>query len=129
VYQAGEKVRPGCVGDPLKQRVGVRSGRIDGHAELFGQHDHRGPLRGERRRAIRVFAEEAGGLIKPFVFVVPRDPGVDPEALRADLRRFLDGALAPHQRPREIRIVSELPRTATGKLQRFRLRDLAQENA
>jgi benzoate-CoA ligase len=70
-----------------------------------------------------VGAEETGGLIKPFVFVVPRDAGADPEALRADLRRFLEGALAPYQRPREIRIVGELPRTATGKLQRFRLRE------
>ena len=76
-----------------------------------------------------VGAEEAGGLIKPFVFVVPRDPAAEPETLRADLRRFLDGALPPHQRPREIRIVSELPRTATGKLQRFRLRDLARAGA
>jgi benzoate-CoA ligase len=71
-----------------------------------------------------VGAEEAGGLIKPFVFVVPRDPAMEPEALRADMRRFLEGALPPHQRPREISIVSELPRTATGKLQRFRLREL-----
>jgi benzoate-CoA ligase family protein len=72
-----------------------------------------------------VGAPEAGGLIKPFAFVVPRDPAGAPEALRADVRRFLEAALAPHQRPREIRIVSELPRTATGKLQRFRLRELA----
>ncbi len=72
-----------------------------------------------------VGAPEAGGLIKPFVFVVPRDPATEPETLRAELQRFLEGALPPHQRPREIRIVCELPRTATGKLQRFRLRDLA----
>ena len=76
-----------------------------------------------------VGAPGAGGLIKPFVFVVPRDPAGEPEALRADLVRFLEGALAPHQRPREIRIVSELPRTATGKLQRFRLRELARAGA
>ena len=69
---------------------------------------------------------EAGGLIKPFVFVVPRDPVGDADGLRESLRRFLEGALLPYQRPREIRIVTELPRTATGKLQRFRLRDLAQ---
>lgn len=72
-----------------------------------------------------VGAPEAGGLIKPFAFVVPRDPAGSPETLRADVRRFLETALAPHQRPREIRIMSELPRTATGKLQRFRLRELA----
>ncbi len=68
-----------------------------------------------------VGAEEAGGLIKPFVFVVPRDPGA--AGLEEELRRLLDGALPPHARPRDIRIVSELPRTATGKLQRFRLRE------
>jgi benzoate-CoA ligase len=72
-----------------------------------------------------VGAPEAGGLIKPFVFVVPREPATEPAVLRADLQRFLEGALASHQRPREIRIMSELPRTATGKLQRFRLRELA----
>ncbi|HYB69411.1 MAG TPA: benzoate-CoA ligase family protein [Candidatus Bathyarchaeia archaeon] len=74
-----------------------------------------------------VGAEEAGGLIKPFVFVVPRDPAVAPEALRADVRRFLESALPPHQRPRDVRVVKDLPRTATGKLQRFRLRDLCRE--
>jgi benzoate-CoA ligase family protein len=71
-----------------------------------------------------VGAPEPGGLIKPFVFVVARDATVEPETLRADLRRFLGGVLASHQRPREIRIVTELPRTDTGKLQRFRLREL-----
>ncbi|HKA60827.1 MAG TPA: benzoate-CoA ligase family protein [Methylomirabilota bacterium] len=71
-----------------------------------------------------VGAAEPGGLIKPFVFVVARDATMEPEALRADLQRFLEGALAPHQRPREIRIVAELPRTDTGKLQRYRLRHL-----
>jgi len=54
---------------------------------------------------------------------------MDPEAARAELRQFLEGGLPPHQRPREIRIVSELPRTATGKLQRFRLRELAETGA
>ena len=71
-----------------------------------------------------VGAAEPGGLIKPFVFVVARDATIPPATLRADLQRFLEGALAPHQRPREIRIVAELPRTDTGKLQRYRLRQL-----
>jgi benzoate-CoA ligase len=74
-----------------------------------------------------VGAPESGGLIKPFAFVVPRDPAGSPEALRADVRQFLETALAPHQRPREIRIMSEMPRTATGKLQRFRLRELTRD--
>lgn len=70
-----------------------------------------------------VGAEEASGLIKTFVFVVPRDPEADAAALAAELKRMAESALPAHQRPREIRIVRELPRTATGKLQRFKLKD------
>jgi benzoate-CoA ligase len=60
-----------------------------------------------------VGAPEAGGLIKPFVFVVP---AIRPRSRRsrAEVRRFPEGALPPHQRPREIRVLSEPPRTATG---------------
>ena len=97
---AGQWVAPAAVESVLLRHPGVLDGGVVG-------------------------AEEVGGLIKPFVFGVPRDPAAEPEALRADVRRFLESALPPHQRPREIRIVSELPRTATGKLQRFRLRELA----
>ena len=70
-----------------------------------------------------VGVEEAGGLVKGFAFVVPRDPAGAPEALAAELRGFAEARLAPHQRPRTIQVVSELPRTATGKLQRYRLRE------
>jgi 2-aminobenzoate-CoA ligase len=35
-------------------------------------------------------------------------------------------ALAPYKYPREIEFVAQLPRTETGKLQRFRLRQMAQ---
>ena len=101
---AGQWVAPAAVESILLRHPGVLDGGVVG-------------------------AQEAGGLIKPFVFVVPRDPAAEPEALRAELQRFLEGALPPHQRPREIRIVTELPRTATGKLQRFRLRELAEAGA
>lgn len=70
-----------------------------------------------------VGAEEASGLVKPFVFVVPRDAGREPAALQAELMRHAEETLPSHQRPREIRIVPELPRTATGKLQRYKLKD------
>ena len=70
-----------------------------------------------------VGAEEASGLIKTFVFVVPRDDKTDAESLTAELTRLAEISLPAHQRPREIRIVRELPRTATGKLQRFRLKE------
>ncbi|MET9950482.1 AMP-binding protein [Streptomyces sp. NPDC006339] len=49
---------------------------------------------------------------------VPRDPGT-----ATALRSFVRARLAPYKAPREIVFLDALPRTATGKLQRFRLRD------
>ena len=71
-----------------------------------------------------VGAEEASGLVKSFVFVVPRDAATEPGELRSELMRLAEQTLPSHQRPRDIRIVTELPRTATGKLQRFKLKEL-----
>jgi benzoate-CoA ligase family protein len=65
--------------------------------------------------------EERGGLVKPFAFVVPRTPGRD-GALVSQLTALAVAKLPAHQRPREIFVVAALPRTATGKLQRFALR-------
>jgi acyl-coenzyme A synthetase/AMP-(fatty) acid ligase len=55
--------------------------------------------------------------------VVPREAGADAAALAAELRERLAHEAPAHARPREILVVPELPRTATGKLQRHRLRD------
>jgi len=44
--------------------------------------------------------------------------------LADELAALAAAGLPPHQRPRRIALVDELPRTATGKLQRFVLRDL-----
>ena len=69
-----------------------------------------------------VGAEDGSGLVKPFAFVVPRNP--DDAALVDELARLADDTLETHQRPKRIALVPDLPRTATGKLQRFRLRTL-----
>ena len=74
-------------------------------------------------------AAETSGLIKPFVFVVPRDATVDAVALEVELMRHAERFLPSHERPREIRIVAELPRTATGKLQRFKLKEYVHPHA
>jgi benzoate-CoA ligase family protein len=68
-----------------------------------------------------VGAPSVGGLVKAFAFVVAR-AGAGP-AIVDELRELAERELAPHQRPREIVLVDELPRTATGKLQRFVLRE------
>jgi acyl-coenzyme A synthetase/AMP-(fatty) acid ligase len=41
----------------------------------------------------------------------------------AELQDFCKAEIAPYKYPRAIEFVTELPKTATGKLQRFRLRD------
>lgn len=69
-----------------------------------------------------VGAADAGGLVKPFAFVVAAD-GARDERLAAELAALAADQLPPHQRPRRIELVDELPRTATGKLQRFVLRE------
>ena len=58
-------------------------------------------------------------LVKPKAFVVLK-PGQDISA--ADLQAHVKSQLAPYKYPRWIEFVPELPKTATGKIQRFKLR-------
>ena len=62
------------------------------------------------------------GLIKPKAFVVLHDASRAGPALEAELKAFVKRALAPYKYPRWIEFVADLPKTATGKIQRFRLR-------
>ena len=67
-------------------------------------------------------AEDEQTLIKPKAFVVTR-PGVQAsEALADALKQHVKDRLAPFKYPRWIEFVPELPKTATGKVQRFKLR-------
>ena len=69
-----------------------------------------------------VAAEDERGLVKPKAVVVPRE-GVEADAaLAAALQEFVKGRLAPFKYPRWIEFADELPKTATGKIQRFKLR-------
>ena len=69
---------------------------------------------------------ERGFIVKAFV--VPRD-GDGSEALARELQDFVKAEMAPYKYPRAIEFVAELPRTETGKLQRFRLRRRELERA
>ena len=61
-------------------------------------------------------------LIKPKAFVVPAR-GVEPSEQTAEaLVQHCIDSMAAYKRPRWIEFVEELPKTATGKIQRFRLR-------
>ena len=61
------------------------------------------------------------GLTKTKAFVVLK-PGA--QATDAELKAFVKDRLAPYKYPRAIEFIAELPKTATGKIQRFKLRDL-----
>ncbi|WP_224389613.1 benzoate-CoA ligase family protein [Pseudonocardia sp. ICBG1293] len=70
--------------------------------------------------AVVVGVPDADGLDKPVAFVVPRDPAAAPS--ETELVAFCRQGLASFKRPRAVVTVDELPKTPTGKIQRFRLR-------
>jgi benzoate-CoA ligase len=61
-------------------------------------------------------------LIKPKAFVVLKSADQASEALARVLQEYCKSALAPYKYPRWIEFRAELPKTATGKIQRFKLR-------
>ncbi len=64
---------------------------------------------------------DAEGLTKTKAFVVLK---AGAEATDAELKAFVKDKLAPYKYPRQIAFVADLPKTATGKIQRFKLREL-----
>jgi benzoate-CoA ligase len=73
--------------------------------------------------------EDHDGLLKPMAFVVLRDEAAGSPELAGELRQFVRERLAEYKRPRWVEFVPELPKTATGKIQRYRLRSLAASGA
>ena len=63
------------------------------------------------------------GLIKPIAYVVPKD--ATSAVLATELQQFARTRLAEYKRPRWVEFVESLPTTATGKLQRYKLRERA----
>jgi len=66
--------------------------------------------------------EDSDRLVKPQAFVVLKEAVVDTAALADELKGFVKDKIAPYKYPRWIEFVGELPKTATGKIQRFKLR-------
>ena len=64
------------------------------------------------------------GLLKPKAFVCLQDGVVPSDDLLGQLLKICAKKLDAHKRPRWLEFIGNLPRTATGKLQRFRLREL-----
>ena len=67
--------------------------------------------------------KDENGLVKPKAVVVPQAGTVGDEALAEALKDHVKASLAPYKYPRWIEFAEALPKTATGKIQRFKLRD------
>ena len=66
------------------------------------------------------------GLIKPKAYVLLKGEYQAGERLKEELQSFVKGRLAPYKYPRWLEFVEELPKTVTGKIQRFKLREKPQ---
>ncbi|HEV2580707.1 MAG TPA: benzoate-CoA ligase family protein [Ktedonobacteraceae bacterium] len=66
---------------------------------------------------------DADELVKPRAYIVLNQGFAPSGELADELKAFIKQRLAPHKYPRWIDFVVELPKTATGKIQRFKLRE------
>ncbi len=71
---------------------------------------------------IGVSDDERGQIVKAYVALKPGF--IADDAMVKTLQDFVKATIAPYKYPRAIEFLSVLPRTETGKLQRFRLREL-----
>ena len=68
-------------------------------------------------------AQDVDGLLKPKAFVVLAEAATQDSNLVVVLQEHVKASIGLWKYPRWIEIVETLPKTATGKIQRFRLRD------
>jgi benzoate-CoA ligase family protein len=71
---------------------------------------------------------DESGLVKAEAWVVLKDPADESDATAEEIRVFCKSKLAPYKYPRWIKFAGELPKTATGKTQRFKLRASPQDS-
>ncbi len=76
------------------------------------------------REAAVVARDDESGLTKVAAFVVVNDEFAASEQLTRELQEWVAERIGAYKRPRWIEFLPELPKTATGKLQRFKLREL-----
>jgi benzoate-CoA ligase len=76
-----------------------------------------------------VGCEDKDGLTKPWAFVVLRAPHQPSQDLGWVLQQFVRERLPDYKRPRHVEFIAELPKTATGKVQRYKLRDAVAHRA
>jgi benzoate-CoA ligase len=107
----------------------VYSGRSDDMLKVSGQYVS--PFEVEATlvqhpavlEAALIGVTDEHGLTRPKAYVVLKQRQAAGEALAEELKAFVKARLAPHKYPRLLEFIDELPKTATGKIQRFRLRE------
>jgi len=72
-------------------------------------------------------APDAAGLEKPMAFVVLNEGYNPSQELERELQDFVRTKIAHYKCPRWVRFTDDLPRTASGKVQRYKLRELLRE--
>jgi 4-hydroxybenzoate-CoA ligase len=66
--------------------------------------------------------DDGDGLIKPKAFIALKPGMTAPESLVSDLQELVKAKAGPWKYPRWVEVMDTLPKTATGKIQRFKLR-------
>jgi len=69
--------------------------------------------------------EDENRLLKPKAFVVLKDGYTPSATLAAELQQFVKERTLPHKYPRWVEFMADLPKTATGKIQRYKLRTIS----
>src|SRR5215813_419523 len=77
------------------------------------------------QEAAAVGQADGNQLVKPAAYVVLKSGQQASTELSESIRKHLSSRLAAHKCPQRLEFVSELPKTATGKIQRFKLRQAA----
>jgi len=72
-----------------------------------------------------VGVKDKDDLTKPKAFVLLKNGRQPSDELADELKAFVKGRITPYKYPRWIEFVPELPKTVTGKIQRFKLRERA----
>ncbi|OLL30488.1 4-hydroxybenzoate--CoA ligase [Burkholderia sp. SRS-W-2-2016] len=126
----GEWIRSGDKYRRLANGCYVYAGRSDDMLKVSGQYVS--PVEVEMVLVEHPAVLEAAvvgvardGLVKTRAFVVLKREFAPSEILADELKAFVKGRLAPHKYPRDIVFADDLPKTATGKIQRFKLRELS----
>jgi len=129
----GDWVRSGDKYRRLENGCYVYAGRSDDMLKVSGQYVSPVEVEmvlGQHEAVLEaaVIGIDQGGLVKTCAFVRLKPDFIAHDALADELKSFVKSRLAPHKYPRDILFVDDLPKTATGKIQRFRLREQYQSS-